>query len=48
MENGIPLVFSYHPAFTNLFFTQMQRLEQFLRQVHLLPIETLETLRVFW
>ena len=31
-----------------IFFTQMQRLERFLRQVHLLPIEALKTLRVFW
>ena len=52
MENGIRLVVTYNPTFRNLstnsrktlvFFTQMQRLE-----VHLLPIEVLEILRVFW
>ena len=30
-----------------IFFTQMQRLERFLRQVHLLPIEGLKTLKSF-
>ena len=48
MENDIALVVTYSPAFRNLiFFTQMQRLERFLRQAHLLPIEALETLRIF-
>ena len=48
MENDIALVVTYSPAFRNLiFFTQMQRLERFLRQAHLLPIEVLETLRIF-
>ena len=57
IESGIPLVVTYNPAFRNLsttlrknlnILTQMRRLERFLRQVHLSPIEALETLRVFW
>ena len=56
IENRIPLVVSYNPAFrvylqhcekTVLSFTQMQRLERFLHQIHLLLIEALENLRVF-
>ena len=57
IESGIPLVVTYNPAFriylrhcgnTLIFFTQMRRLERFLCQVHLSPIEALETLRDFW
>ena len=56
MENGIPLTVTYNPALRDLATTLrknfnilhlMQRLERFLRQVHLLPIEVPETLRVF-
>ena len=57
IESGILLVVTYNRAFRNssttlrktlIFFTQMWRLEQFLHQVHLLPIEALEILRAFW